>query len=134
MAATWASIGPRSVSSIQATTEAAPSVATDGMLLEAVAAVTVWLEADAGQTISADVGQVDVYQHDIGAWGAAPALVLQVPPGSSGHRRVQLGTVRIDNPRGRLACIANGVSVSSGGVTVYIVATSPLLGGGQAAA
>jgi hypothetical protein len=127
VAATWTSLGVRSVRSQQAATEAGPAP-TDasggiGLSLTEVAGITFWLDAGEGQTISADVGQVDVYQHDGGLWGDAPLLVLPVPPGSATRRRVQLGTVRVENPRGRLAPIANGLSVSGSSVTIDALVT-----------
>ena len=124
MAATWTLLGKRSIKSTQAATEAAPSLPAEGMDLTGVGAVTFRLEADVGQTINADVGQVDIYTYDEGGWAEAPGISIQVPAGSSGARRVTLHTAIIDNPRGRLAPIANGVSVSAGGVTIYALATS----------
>jgi hypothetical protein len=123
VAATWTASG-RSVSSVQAGTEAAPTLSTDGLDLTGIHAVTVWLDAGAGQTITSDAGQVDLYQRDSGLWAVAPAVVMPVPPGSSGLRRVQLGTVRIDNPRGRLAPIANGVTVSGASLTIEALVTA----------
>src|SRR4051812_1920663 len=101
MAATWDKLDAVSVRSTQIATEAAPTLSDDGMPINGVRAVTFWLDAGAGQTLTSDAGQVDVYVFDADLWGVAPALVLQVPPGSSGQRRVQLGTVSIDNQRGR---------------------------------
>ena len=125
MAATWEAIGSRSVKSAQAATEAAPTDEADGMSLVGVAAITFRLEADEGQTIGADTGQVDVYLYDAGAWAESPAITIQVPAGSLGARRINLATVVIDNARGRLAPIANGINVTGGGVTLYALATAP---------
>jgi len=123
MPATWTSLGARSVRSTQAKTESAPSGATDGMSLADVYAISFWLDAGVGQTISGDVGQVDIYVLEDGGWGVAPNLVLAVPPGSSGNRRVQLGTVSIEARRGRLAPIANGVTASGATVVLDALAT-----------
>jgi hypothetical protein len=90
------------------------------MDLSSLAAVTFWLDAGEGETITADTGQVDIYVYDHDLWGAALLLTLAVPPGATGLRRVQLGTVPIDNQRGRIAPIANGLSAS--GATVIIEA------------
>jgi hypothetical protein len=123
MAATWSLLDSVSVRSTQAATEAAPTLDTDGLPLNGVMAITVWLDAGAGQTISSDAGQADIYVFDPDLWGPAPALVLAVPPGSSGQRRVLLGTVSIDNQRGRVAPILNGVTVSGASATVDVLVT-----------
>jgi hypothetical protein len=119
VAATWVRISDRSFKSVQATTESAPSGAADGLNLTNVHAITFWLEADSGQTLSG-AGDVDIYAYTSSTdWGLAPLLVFDVPATAASKRRVVLGTVAIDNPIGRLAMIANGVTVSSGGVTIY---------------
>ncbi len=130
MAATWVPLVPggTSVKSVQATTEAAPVAGTEstaGINLTGVSALTFWLEADSGQTIAADTGVFDFYQADgdLGFWAYLPGVIVPVAPGSTGKRRVQIGTMPIDNGRGRLAAIANGLSVSSGGITLYMTAT-----------
>lgn len=126
MAATWVRVGAnRSVVSVQATTEAAPTVSTDGIALDGIGAISIWLEADPGQTLSG-TGQLDVYVYDamVGAWALAPLIPFGVPSGAAGKQRVVLGSVVIDNPRGRIAPIANGVGVSAGGLTLYICCTS----------
>jgi hypothetical protein len=124
MAATWAPIPgcSRSVTSTQAKTEAAPTASTDGQDLTSIAALTFWLDAGEGQTITADAGQVDIYLRD-GEWGLSPGNKIQIPTGSAGQRRVQLATVLIDNPRGRLAVIANGIMASGATVTLEQRAT-----------
>lgn len=123
MAASWALLDACSVTSTQAATEAAPTLATDGMRLDNVMALTVWLDAGAGQTVTSDAGQADIYVFDNSLWGVAPGIVLSVPPGSSGKRRVQLGTIGVDNQRGRVAPILNGVTVSGASATVEVLAT-----------
>jgi hypothetical protein len=123
MAATWALLDSISVTSVQAATEAAPSLDTDGMPLQSVLAISVYLDAGAGQTITSDAGQADIYVFDNFLWGPAPALVLAVPPGSSGQRRVLLGTVSVDNQRGRVAPILNGVTVSGATANVDVLVT-----------
>ena len=123
MAAVWTGIGERSVRGVMAATEVAPSGDADGMSLDGVAAISVWLEADLGETISADSGQVDIYVRDLNVWGIAPAVPLPIPPGSSGQRRVLLGSLTVTNPRGRLAAVCNGVVLSGGGATVELTAT-----------
>jgi hypothetical protein len=80
VAATWDKLDAVSVRSTQIATEAAPTLSDDGMPINGVRAVTFWLDAGVGQTLTSDAGQVDVYVYDADLWGVAPALVLQVPP------------------------------------------------------
>lgn len=116
------------MTSVQIATEAAPTLSTEGVSIQDVIAITVWLDAGAGQTITSDAGQADIYVFDNSIWGSAPYLVLAVPPGSSGLRRVQLGTVMVDNRRGRVAPILNGVTVSGASAIVDVLVTSDRAG------
>lgn len=125
--ATWQELGDRSVRSIQALTETPPGP-TDahegiGMVLDSIGAVSFWLDAGDGQTITGDAGQVDIYAHDAGLWGVAPSLMLPVPKGSSGKRRVLLGTRVIANPRGTLGFYANGINASNTVIAIDAMAT-----------
>jgi hypothetical protein len=133
MAAAWSPLAgaSRSVRSVQATTEAAPVSADDGLNLDVISAVTISLDAGPGETITGDVGQADVYRYDdaVAIWEIVPQLVFPVPPGASGKRRVSLGTILIDNPRGRLAVIANGMSVSGASLILDMQASKSLTGG-----
>ncbi len=133
MAATWELLGPRSVRTIQALTEAPPGP-TDasegvGMVIDFLGAVAFWLDAGDGYTIAADVGQVDIVFHDAGLWGFAPELALPVPPGSAGKRRVLLGERKITNPRGRMAMFATGLQAGNTVVAIDALATN--VGGRQ---
>lgn len=125
--ATWTQLGVRSIRSVQALTETPPAAldASEGVgiVLDSLGALTFWLDAGDGQTITADSGQVDLYTHDADLWGYAPALTLFVPVGSAGKRRVQLGTVPVLNPRGRLGFYANGVAASSAAIAIDALAT-----------
>jgi hypothetical protein len=133
MGATWLPLDSISVQSVQAGTEARPTAAADGMPLAAVIAVTVWLDAGQGQTITSDAGQADWYVYDNGAWGLAALEPLAVPPHAAGERRVSLGTVPIGNQRGRLAPILNGVTLSGATATLDILVTIDRAGRAKAA-
>lgn len=123
MSASWTLLDSISTRSVQIATEAAPTLDADGVTLESVMAISVYLDAGVGQTITSDAGQADIYVFDAGLWGPAPGLVLAVPPGSSGQRRVLLGTVSVDNQRGRVAPILNGVTVSGASAIVDVLVT-----------
>jgi hypothetical protein len=120
--ATWDLIDgcTRSVRSYQETTESPPTV-DDGVNISGCDAMTIWLMTETGETISAETGQVDIYQYDPDQWGYVPALAVAVPPGSTGRNRVQMGTFLIDNPRGRIAPLCNGISVTGGKVYLDIL-------------
>lgn len=125
MAASWTVLDPGtiSVTSVQAPTEAAPTLASDGMSKEAVIAVTIILDAGAGQTILSDYGEILIYEYDNGQWADAPTMTVQIPPGSAGNQRVSIGTFPVENRRGRMAPICFGVEVSGASVSLDVLAT-----------
>lgn len=133
MAASWTRLDSISVTSVQAGTEAAPALADDGMPLANVMAVTVWLDAGLGQTITSDAGQADIYVFDNGGWGLAATAPMSVPPHSAGLQRVSLGTIVVENQRGRIAPILNGVTVSGASASVDVMATVDRRGVAKAA-
>lgn len=130
--ATWSLVDAISATSTQLGTENAPTLSSDGVPLDNILAVTVYLDAGSGQTITSDVGQADLYQFDNGAWALAPLAPLAVPPHAAGQRRVSLGTIAIENQRGRLAPILNGVLVSGANATLDILVTVDRLGRARA--
>lgn len=128
MAATWTALGNRSVRSVQALTESPPAAldasADVGLVLDSIRGISFWLDAGDGYTITADAGKVDIYFHDADLWGYAPTLSLAVPVGSSGKRRVLLGMVPINNPRGRLAFFTNGIQAGNTSVAIDAIASN----------
>ena len=109
------------------TTCDAPTAATDGVALMDVSSIAVQVCADSGQTITDGAG-LDVYYYDpvSALWGKS-ALALTVATGarcawaegdSPGHG------IPILARRGRIAIIPNAMTVSSGGLTVWIFALS----------
>ena len=132
MAASWTQIPgtPRSVLSVQATTEAAPAAAGDGLYLDEVAGFCLHILADSGQTLNGAGGTFDGYRFDTitGAWVRASELDITITAADIGTRGMSV-VFQVAAPRGRLAHIANGVSVSSGGLNLYYL-TSYLSGKG----
>jgi hypothetical protein len=126
-AAAWTATGARSAKAVCASgTCDAPTAATEGANLDAVSAVSVLVCADASQTITGGSG-VSLYFYDATAalWGKK-GTALTVPTGSrcafAEGDSPGLG-IPVIAPRGRLAAIPVGITVSSGGTTVYVLAT-----------
>jgi hypothetical protein len=83
--------------------------------------VVVTVCADSGQTLSG-AGTVTAYVRDaqVALWSAIPDLNFTV---TSSARRCQTFTgVAVAYPTGRITWVPTGVTVSGGGVTVYISA------------
>jgi hypothetical protein len=126
--ATWASIFASvhlgSVKAIQATTESAPAGAGEGLDLDGTGHFDAWLEADVGETLSG-TGILRGYRYEpaIGAWTRMPSADTFIPDLAAGQRRVLVGAFDVINRRGRFALMADGVGVSAGGLTLYLVAT-----------
>lgn len=116
MAATWTSLGSRSVSSVQLLTEAAPSGA-DGVSLADVLSVVPIVHAEAGQTLSGG-GSLLGYIKANGLWVRAPHSDLLLDS-VVGLTHAALPTLNVTSPRDRFAIIASGVTVS-GGTTITI--------------
>lgn len=130
MAATWVQLPgtPRSVLSIQATTEAIPTLETEGLYLDEVAGFCLHILADLGETLNGAGGTFDGYRYDdfTGVWARASELDITITTADIGGRGMSV-VFQVAAPRGRLAHIANGVSVSAGGLTLYYL-TSYLSG------
>lgn len=138
MAALWASIvdprtnlvAPRSVISTQALTESAPSAASEGLTFVDVGGWDIWVIAEAAQTLSG-AGSLTGYRYDdlAGGWGICPDLTIAIPATVAGNRRACVATNwTVANPRGNIAHIANGITVS-GGTTVQVLYVATMLRG-----
>jgi hypothetical protein len=103
-------------------TEQAPTLASEGISLDGVGACGVKLEADADKTLSGS-GDLLAYLYDdiTGRWGRCPGLDLTSVV--SGLRQEAFTGFQVISPRGRIAYVPSAVTVSSGGVTIYINAT-----------
>lgn len=125
--ATWASLTGtgRSVKSVQTTSDSAPTLAADGMSLQSVAGFRVVLEADSGQTLSG-AGALTCFTWDdsIAGWARLSDADITVPAAIASNRRYGAVSFQVQAPRGRVAFIANAVTVSAGGVTVYLIASN----------
>jgi hypothetical protein len=126
------SFRPRSVKATATTgSEAAPSGATEGMDLTTVGAVDVVVCADSGQTITLG-GTLQVYFYDVdtGLW-ALSDYNLSVPTGKRCGTTVGPSAgkgIPIIAKRGRIAVVPSGVTVSSGSVTIFHLATQAGVG------
>jgi hypothetical protein len=126
MTATWVPISSSgaSVRSVQATTEAAPTLATEGLDLRATAdracaGFNLYAECDSGQTFTG-TGDFVAFMYDaITGWARASELDVSVVTADASNRRIFLGAFPVAAPRGRVAHVCSSVAVSGGGVTLY---------------
>ena len=116
----------RSATSVQAASESAPTLATEGCNLMDVAGFDLYVEADSGQTFTATTGAFYGYKFSdlLNAWYRAPEVDVSIPTGGVGQRRVVFPGWTVSNPRDRIAHVANSIAVSGGGVTVTYICTS----------
>lgn len=121
---TWEATGTRSVKATCTTgSESAPTAATEGALLSGVSGFAVVIEAGASQTVAGGSLLAYVYNDVSGLWGRAPELDLSVP--ATATRVYAFSGFTVTAPRGRIAYVPSGVTISSGSATVYINAASP---------
>jgi hypothetical protein len=102
---------------------ATPTTATALYLAEPTT-VEVWVAADASQTLTAGAVTLLVYRYDasVGRWAQAPGLTITLTsPGSV--RDLYDAGLTINTSRGYLLVIPSGVAVSSGGVTIKLLAS-----------
>lgn len=127
--ATWAPLiaagTGRSVKSVQTTSDSAPALATDGMSLQSVAGFKVVLEADAAQTLSG-AGSLTCFTWDdaIAGWARYSDADITIPAAIASNRRYGAVSFQVQAPRGRVAFVANGVTVSAGNLTLYMIASN----------
>jgi hypothetical protein len=122
--ATWVQLFDKAIKSVQATTDSAPTLPTEGVPILGVASLTLVAECDPGLTFGAAVGQLDLYLWDdiVGAWTPVIYQAIKVPNESIGKRRFAV-MIAISNARGRIAHIANGINAGGGGLTLYFLPT-----------
>jgi hypothetical protein len=124
--ATWEVITGRSVRSVQSATDSAPTGAEAGLNLSDVSGFSVHVWADTGQTFSGVAGSLVAYLYDdiVGDWSRAPELDLTLPSAATGLRKLVFTGFTVASPRGRLAHIASGIQVTSGGLTLTYSAST----------
>lgn len=126
-ACTWSSTGSyRSKVVCTTANEAAPTLVTEGMSLSNLKALSVTAEADAAQTFTAaPAGTLAVYLWDptVAAWARCrdcgePTIT------EASVRRQSFAAFQVLGPTGRIAFVPVGVTVSAGGVTLYLTGST----------
>lgn len=98
----------------------APTADTDGVALGPIGqGFAVIVSADSGQTLSgAGTLLAYVYSGAVGRWIRCADLDITV--GTSGVRDLTFNAIWVAGRKGRVAFVPSSVTVSSGGVTVFI--------------
>jgi len=122
-AITGATRSRKGVGAVNCTLTVATAAADAGMWLNAAGGFSVWVCADAEQTITAAFSLTAYAQEPYSLlWGPQPAW--DVASTSTGSRCAPIGTGwRVDSPAGRVAFAPSAGAVSSGGITIKIIAT-----------
>jgi hypothetical protein len=92
--------------------------------LDAPRTIEIYVSADASQTLTAGAVTLLVYRYDaaLARWAQAPSLTITLTsPGSV--RDLYSEGFSINSSRGYLMIIPSGVAVSSGGVTIRMLAS-----------
>lgn len=113
MAATWTSLGVFSVRSVQALTESAPTLASEGVSLNAITSIVPVVRAPEGQTITSGT-VLGYYRADYGEdWVRAPHADRDLTD-VAGLASAALPAIPVISHHGRFALIANAVVLSGG--------------------
>jgi hypothetical protein len=118
-----ASVGVSAIRSVQATTDSAPTLDSDGYSLAHVKGFALIVECDVGQTFASSAGQIDLYHADpsiLDGWSHLVDREVLVPPSAIGLSKFTL-LFEVVSSRGRVAFICNGLAVTGGGITLTIV-------------
>jgi len=134
MAATWTILPgyQRSVQSVQALTEAAPTLSTDGVLLSGVVSIVAVLTAPGGQTFTGAGTLVAYHWNDsLARWMRAPRADDTLAD-LSGLSEGAFPAWEIKSGNGRFAWIGGGVGVSGAGTTftLTLLCSGTFTGGG----
>lgn len=111
---TWTLLGSRSARTVQDTTEAVPTLETDGVFLSDVATIVLIIRAPAGQTFLGTGSLLGyVYVPDLGRWLRAPRLDQELSD-VAGLEEGSLITLYVDQPFGRFMLVPSAVGLSAG--------------------
>src|SRR5512146_325831 len=99
-----------------------PSI-TEGNIVGPVAGFTVQTEADTGQTLAGGSLLICVRDDISGRWRLMPDVCALAAAATRDHSPCAGGGFSVTSPRGRIALVPSGVTVSSGSVTVRMLAT-----------
>lgn len=120
-ACTWSSTGDYSAKNVCADgDEVAPTAITEGIALTRgrIRGLVVVAEADASQTITSGTLKAYLWDGVVAAWARAPELDLTVS--EAGSRRYSWSGFTVVVPSGRIAWVPSTVTLSSGGITLYL--------------
>ena len=124
-AATWSSNGQWSVKAVCASgTADAPTLASEGIDLQGIRGFTVHVEADSTRTLSG-AGTLDFYiwNNEGQRWGklcSSTGAQVQYTVAASGVRSCGYQGFEVIDSKDRIAIVPTGVTVSAGGLTIYI--------------
>jgi hypothetical protein len=112
----------RSVKGVGAAADTFGEGATDGMALANTKGFAVWVCADLGETITTAFVLTAYAQHPyLALWGPAP--IWDLSGSETGVRCEYLDAFPVFSPAGRVGYAPSAGAVSSGDVTIWIVAT-----------
>lgn len=122
--ATWIPLNDKATKSVQSATDSPPTLVSEGFPILGMTAVGITVECDVGQTFSVAAGALDLYLWDdlFGAWSYVLYQSITIPTEVVGKRRFST-VAQIANARGRMAYIANGLTLTGGGLTIYFLPT-----------
>jgi len=132
VAATWTVLTnyTRSVQSVQALTEAAPTLNTDGILLTAVQSIIPVLTAPASNTFTGSGSMLGYYWSDaLARWVRAPRSDDTMSD-LTGLAEGVLPALPVISGNGRFAWIASGIGVSGGTSITLTLICAALQDGG----
>lgn len=102
--------------------EIAPTLVTQGLPLDGLKTITVTAAADSGQTFTATpAGKLAIYLWDpqVALWGRCYDCAEPTIKAIS-QRTESLGAFDVKGPAGRVMLVPVGVTLSSGGITIYV--------------
>lgn len=121
-ACTWSTLTSTTYKVVCTTgNESAPTLESEGAPLGYFRGFNVTAEADSGQTFTAAPGgtlQAYLWVDAAQAWVRVPDLDLSI--GAASVRRQAFMGFQVVSPRGRIAYVPVSVTLSAGGITLYV--------------